>query len=373
MGNFFIDKETLAREEQEAKERGISVLQLRYYKKLSEKRKLQIEKNKEKRKKEKEKKIEREKLKKQKQREREILKKQLKKEKDKEKERLKKEKEKEEKKQWLIEHPKETIKKRPVGRPKKRGPKKKYKRKKPKPPRTYNAWDYKIILCKNGRQVDFIGKYLTLETAYNKLKELEILNKEVIFPSKTCYTSQGNNISDTRYEYLLLERKNESTEDKVYLLRNEFGKLVEQKSNSKHWNIIDKMPCLMEETFWVWGFNNKTERKTFQWIYDNILLNTISTYDVKRVLLYKNKVIIKNDDETMDIIFCKTKYDAFKFYELMENKIKEDKIKQVFFIGSYDKINDKRRKLEEQLIEMTGWNKKKIQMSTTSEYLRKKC
>jgi len=372
MGTFFIDKEQLALEEQEAKERGISIFQLRHFKKMSEDKRNEIRKKREQIKKERLKKEqlqkERLKIKKEKEKIKKLKEKELQKQKIKEK----REKEKLQKEQWLLEHPEEKPKKkRPVGRPKKRGPKKKYKRrKKIIVEKKYNEWNYKIISCKNGKQNGFIGKYLSIDLAYEALNNL-INNTNIIFPSLVTHGEKGNTLTDSIYEYLLLERKKES--DSIPLLRNEFGKLVEQHSNSENWNIIDKRKYQVEETFWVWGFNNKTERKTFPWIYENILLGRINdSYDIKRVLLYKNKIIIKNDDESMDIIFCKTKSDAFRFYQLLENKIKEDKIKQVFFIGSYDIISEKRRKLEEQLMEMTGWTKKKIQMSSTSEHKKQK-
>ena len=352
-----IDKETLEREEQEAREWGVSVLRLRQIKKMHETRKKQGEKKRKLEEKKKERQREQKRIKDLKK----LQKEEEKKERIKEKKRLKREK-------MLLEHPK---KKRHVGRPKKRGPKKKYKKKKkpiPKPPIT---WDYKIVSCRNGRQNAYIDRFKCIEDAYEKLNQLVEESKNVIFPSKVLHGNCGAELVDTKYEYLLLERIKK--EKKVSLLRNDFGKLVEQRSNSQKWNIIDKKLYYVEETFWVWGFNNRTDRKTFPWIYENIIVGRIqNAYDVKRVLLYKNKIIIKNDDETMDIIFCKTKSDAFRFYELLESFIKRDKIKQVFFIGSYDIRSDKREKLIQDLMKMTGWTKKKVQMSSTSEHKSQK-
>ena len=66
-------------------------------------------------------------------------------------------------------------------------------------------------------------------------------------------------------------------------MRNEYGKLVEQNLNIDGWVVIDKYRYNIEETFWVWGYKNKNDRKTFLWIYENIILsNIISSYDFKR-------------------------------------------------------------------------------------------
>lgn len=366
-----ISKEILEQEEQEAKERGITIFQLRHYKKLSEKRKKGQEKYLKQQKLEKE----RKQLKEKKKKERELLKKN----KLKEEKKLKKQKKKDElKKDISIEQkPKKKYKKKSVGRPKKPGRKINYYKRKKKRleeekkkllPKKYAKWNYKIVSCRNGKQISFIGKYNEVQKAYEKINELLKQSDNVVFPSLVSHNSK---IVDTKYEYLILERKENITDDTVNYLRNDYGKLVEQRTNSVQWKIYDKFQYKTEETFWVWGYNNKTDRKTFKWIYDNVLVGKIYTnYDLRFVCLFKNKIVFKDDDENLDIIFCKTQYDAVRFYNLLEELIKKDKIRQVFFLGSFNKINDKRRKLEEKLIETTGWTKKKIQMSSTTEHTK---
>jgi hypothetical protein len=72
----------------------------------------------------------------------------------------------------------------------------------------------------------------------------------------------------------------------------------------------------------------------------------------------------------MDIIFCKNESDAIKFYNLLETYIKRDKVKQVVFVGNYSELSPKRKKLEDELMEITGWTRKKIQMKNTSYYYK---
>ena len=252
-------------------------------------------------------------------------------------------------------------KKRSRGRPKKRGPKKKkkYVSKKLKVSKM-KKYDYKIVSVSNGRQNGYLGDFHSLDDAYSKLKDLEDNNKNVIFKRK--FTNKGV-ISEYKGEYLLL-KKNRKGDLQNGMLRNEFGKLIEHVSSNSKWVIYDKCERAIEETFWVYGKCPKTERKTFQWIYDNFIIGELQTnYDIERVLVYKNKVIVKYDDNKMNIVFCKNSSDAIRFYELLKEWCKRDK--QVFFIGSYDKISDKRRELEEELMNYTGWNKIKIQRITT--------
>lgn len=276
-------------------------------------------------------------------------------EKEKEKERKKKEKEALREKKLLEK------KKRGPGRPKKRGPKKKkkYVSKKTKI-RKVRRCDFKIVATLNGKQKEFIGNYSTSEEAYVKFKELQKLNDDVIFPRKVI---NAGKLKESRDEYLILQ-KNRYGDLKPGQLRNEFGKVVEQQTNSSVWEIYDKCERLVEETFWVYGKCPKTDRKTFKWIYDNkIIGNLNNSYDIERVILYKNKLIIKHDELPMDIIICKNLSDGIRLYNLLEEWCKKNK--QVFFLGSYNKVSDKRRQLEAELIELTGWDKRKIQCPST--------
>ena len=154
------------------------------------------------------------------------------------------------------------------------------------------------------------------------------------------------------------------------MLRNEYGKLVEQRTNIDGWIVLDKFRYQIEETFWVYGYDNRSDRKTFTWIYDNLLKNNIEyIYDYKRILIYKNKIVIKHDDGYIDLIFCKSPSDAISFYNQLESWVKRDKIKQVLFIGDYSSISPKRKQLENEIMELTGWPRAKVQMKGTTKYM----
>lgn len=254
-------------------------------------------------------------------------------------------------------------KKRKVGRPKKRGPKKKrIRRKIIKIVKQRPVIDFKIISSLNGKQNGYIGNYRTYSEAYAKLKELEDENKNVLFPRKYLNSGIIGNIKD---EYLLLE-KNRFGNKNDGMLRNEFGKIVKHKiTNNTKWIIKDKIVKLVEETFWVYGHDPKKDRKNCQWIIDNLIFDSIeSKYDIIRILVYKNKLIIKYDNKPMSIVMCKNKSDCIRLYNFISDKINKEKTKQVIFIGAYNVICDARRELENDIMELTGWNKIKIQRST---------
>ena len=278
-----------------------------------------------------------------------------KKEKEKEKMRLKKEALKEKKK---LEAKK---KKRGPGRPKKRGPKKKkkYISKKPKVYK-YRTCDFKIVAVLNGKQKGFIGNYTSVEDAYAKLNDLKEDNKQVIFARQVI---NAGKLKESRDEYLLLKKNRDGSLSNSQL-RNEYGKLVEHTTNSKVWVVYDKCERLVEEEFWVYGHCPKTERKTFKWVYDNLLMaNLDEPHVVERIILYKNKIVIKHDEKPIDFVICKNISDAIRFYNLLEEWCKKNR--QIFFLGSYTRISDKRRELEKELVELTGWDKRKLQYPST--------
>jgi hypothetical protein len=249
-------------------------------------------------------------------------------------------------------------KKKKVGRPKKRGPKKKRIRRKiikvykPQP-----VFDFKIISCLNGKQNGYVGKYHDYSEALAKFKELEMLNSQIIFPRKYINSSQ---MVSSRDEFLMLE-KNRFGDKKDGTVRNEYGKTIVTKIiNNEKWVIRERIKRLVEETFWVYNYDPKQDRKTFSWVFENLILEpTKDKYNVIRVLVYKNKLIVKYDDRELNMVLCKNKSDAIRFYNMISDKT--EKNRQIFCLGSYDSISEKRRELEKEIMNITGWPKTKIQ------------
>jgi hypothetical protein len=249
-------------------------------------------------------------------------------------------------KEKLRNHKKDVKKKkRKVGRPKKRGPKKKrIRRKILKIIKERPLCDFKIVTVINGKQNGYIGQYQNYSDAHKKLIELNESNNSVIFPRK--YLNSGT-IGVIKDEYLLLE-KNRFGNKSDGEARNEFGKIVKQKiTNSNKWIIRDKTTRYVEETFWVYGYDPKKERKTFSWIYENLIINSIeSNYDIIRILIYKNKLVIKYDNKPLVMVMCKNKSDCIRMYNIISDKVRTNKIKQVLCIGIYNVICDARKDIE---------------------------
>ena len=282
---------------------------------------------------------------------------------EREKKKEKKRKLKEKEALYRIKHRKKP------GRKKKPGPKPKKKKKvAPKEPKVKLSYNYKIISCRNGKQDMFIGKYKTIQDAYEHFNYLKDNNN----PTFPVLVTNSERMLNSINEYILIEK----SDDANTFLRNEYGKLVEQKLNIPGWIVLDKFRYYKEETFGIFDYNVKSERKTFNWIYDNLLYDGIETkLDFKRVILYRNKIIFKDDNGYIDIVMCKCESDAVRFYNLLQEKVKKDKNKQILFLGDYGILgphDETRNKLESEIQERTGWSLYKVRLRSTSKYITKK-
>lgn len=250
--------------------------------------------------------------------------------------------------------------KKKCGRHKKPGPKPKPK---PKKIRVYPAWNYRIIRFNNKKQKKYIGRYHTAEDAYLAKEQFENENANVIFPKE--YVNNGRNnakVYKNSGEYLIL-KKVEGDNNYTPQLRNDFGKLVDHTINLKNWVIVDKFPYVEEETFWAYGFDNKTDRKTFEWIYENFVLNHIEDYNIVNIYIYNNKVIFRYDNKEFNFVICKNTSDAIRMYNLIGEKSKKNK--QIVLTGGNRGYDYRGKETIEMIKSKTGWDYKKIWQKST--------
>ena len=261
--------------------------------------------------------------------------------------------------------------KKKIGRPKKRGPKKKPKKR----GRSWQEpWNFKIVLCDFKKQDRVIGYFHNLTETNVAVEHLKEENEKIILPTKVIIerknsdeTGKSRRFKEYESEYVILERIRDSETPNTSRLRNEYGKIVEFSTTNKNWRIYDKFEHLKEETFWVYGYNPRTERKTFQWVYDELITDYLNfdSFLIIRVCIYYNKVIIRYDADDLNFIICKNKSDAIRFY----NKIKEivesgDKRKRrtrrIILTGNVVNKTDTGRELVSQIHKKTGWSIRKI-------------
>lgn len=229
----------------------------------------------------------------------------------------------------------------------------------PLPPKDYK---YEVIIANHGKELRRIARFEDKHEAEKCFNDLKRKVNNVVFPRITVTTKPiraKEENSDTinecvaaRYEYILLEKSNKDS----IVQRNVYGKFVEQKVSKDGWRILDKTPFQKEETFAVYGYDSMKDRKTFAWIWENIAMDG----EFKRIYILGRFLILKNDDNSMDVITCKNKENVRRFYNLLMEYASKYKAKHLLFYGEYNRKEERGRKLAAEVLEITGWNKEHL-------------
>jgi nucleoside diphosphate kinase len=221
---------------------------------------------------------------------------------------------------------------------------------------------YQIIIAKDNKQVEYVGCYHTLNKATTAFAKLQKECENVVFP--IMHTNMGRSIKETKYELVIIKRK-EVDESKTTLLRNNYGEFVEHETTYDEWVVFDKAPYYVEETFWVYGYHPLVQRKTFQFIFDTIVKPNATTKDsFLNVFVYLNKIVMETTNKT-ELITCKNKSDAIRFYNKLEEMSQKHKLKYIIFSGNWSLTNARRKEAVEKIQKLTNWNLLKIKRNNT--------
>ena len=248
----------------------------------------------------------------------------------------------------------------------------KYKKKKKKnktsvtKQKDHNAF-YRIIITSQNKIMVCVFKTLYKKSAVSAFNKIIIENKKSV-KFKVKYSSRDHKLMSSKYEILLMKTKTDDDPDSP-LHRNEFGKLVPHTCNSNKMIIYKKEEYLFEETFWIYGLNPKSQRRDYFYILNDLIVDELTKngqlkikYPIKTLIVYRNKLLIENDDD-FEIVICKCEEDSARLYTELQNDIKKQKIKSVAFLG-FAKDNLEKR-IEEKLLEKTGWALNKIRRKNT--------
>jgi len=220
---------------------------------------------------------------------------------------------------------------------------------------------YQIIITHNNKQVEYIGTFNNENKAYKKFQEIVSNNQKIDFP--VFYVS-SKYIEEARYEIILIKKRLNENMPISTKLRNEYGEFVDYTTNNDKWIVYDKAPYYKEETFWVYGFHPLVQRKTFKFIFNDILKPLCKNKNGTTLIVYQNKLIIDSLYKT-ELIICKNKSDCIRLYNLIEEKVNKEKIKNINFGGnwSYSKIG--RQTCIKKIQNLTNWNEAKIKRTST--------
>ena len=178
-----------------------------------------------------------------------------------------------------------------------------------------------VLLMKNKKRIKRIGASWWKCDAIRIFQDAIDKNQnEILFPVKVIENRKTGKFIPVDYEIILIQRKPDNS-DNTTKLRDENGMFVENVIvDNKDYVILNKHEWLIEETFNVFGYHPSKDRKNFEFIYKEIIMNDISKNNIKRIYTHQNKLIIQYDTD-FDFVTCKNKDEAIRLYNMLEKKI----------------------------------------------------
>lgn len=216
---------------------------------------------------------------------------------------------------------------------------------------------YRIVLTKNGEYKRTLYKCQTRDTAFIHYRSMKKENESVFFPRKFV---NYNGISEVEYKMLIVKDIEEG--DKNRFVRDKFGKLYEEQPLGGIWTILDSCEYNFEETFWVYGFNPKTDRKTIGDIIKLLMKGAYKQKMVKQIIVVHNKLVI-HSEEHFEMVICKNKEDAQRLHHALHKATLKTKIKSLLFMGTASPATVST--MYEIIHEKTGWPYTKIRRTST--------
>lgn len=220
---------------------------------------------------------------------------------------------------------------------------------------------YHIILVNHDKMKEDLFWTDSEATVNKEFKTMVEENKSVIFPVR--FNNNKTEIIESSYEIMIIKAR-DKTESRETKVMDEYGKFVNYATNDDDWIIYDRSPYYIEETFWIYGYHPRLQRKDFKWIYERFISNNSNNkYLFKTVQLFKNKILVECNGK-LDMVICKNKQDAIRMYNMIEEWCERDKMKYVGFMGdlSYSRYkSDWITKIQK----LTNWTRKKITRMST--------
>ena len=220
---------------------------------------------------------------------------------------------------------------------------------------------YSIILTNHGKQKETICSEATEEKIYKRYEKLLKENKKVVFPVR--FNNEQHVMVESEHELVIIKCRDEY-EKKETKIKTNSGEFAIYETTDDDWIVIDRTPYNIEETFWVYGYHPRIQRKTFQWIFENFVLkDSKNKYMFKSIQIYLNKVLFDCNGE-LEMVICKNKKDAIRMYNLIEEYANKKRCKYIMFMG--DVGNSKyRSKWIERIKKLTNWSDIKIRRPST--------
>ncbi len=183
-------------------------------------------------------------------------------------------------------------------------------------------------------------------------KMVEENHSEVWCPKEELTTARKQGTRPTKKELVLLKKIDPNKEDNITAFRDDNGRIVTVKTDTDELAIVLKEPWYEEEKFAVNNLNPVKDKKTAKWIGENLIEPNLSEYNMRKVILWHNYLLI-DGDEDFDFAFGKTENTAVNLYMALFNKYEDTDY--VYFIGELHCTQY--AKWTQKIKDKTGWER----------------
>lgn len=215
------------------------------------------------------------------------------------------------------------------------------------------SYAYQIVLTNHNK---FVKKFKQLKDR-NKLIDIyhkELSDNKVIFPLKYNVLTE---LVEADYNLLFIKEIKDIENIEIESNR------IFIDNNGKKWKIVKSEPYQFEETFRLYGFDGRNDRKNTDEI-KNFLISKDA--DNREFGIIGNKIVIFNEDD-FDMIITKCPEDARRFGKFLYSYINNPKL--FFYRGEYQG-GDKPEIID--IIQMhTNWDRTKINRIKKSQICKK--
>lgn len=215
---------------------------------------------------------------------------------------------------------------------------------------------YRVILTRNGVYKKTLHKCKTKDTSFinfNRIKD----DNNVLFEKKYI-----NYYGIIPVEYKIYVVKDFDESDEPRLVRDRMGKLINEKPIFGIWTVLHDSEYKVEETFWVYGYDKRNDRKTIKDIVGLLMVGMNNPTKTKQVVVVNNKLLIHVEDQ-FEMVICKCKKDAQRLHHALADAANLNRINNLFFMGTANKkmCGDYYVIIHEH----TGWDYTKIWRTST--------
>jgi hypothetical protein len=189
---------------------------------------------------------------------------------------------------------------------------------------------YQIVLTENRVKIKVLHTYSREYDAmyrFNKIK-----STKAFIPKKSVY--KDKKLVSVDYEVLLLKQRDDK--DNNVVIKDDFGRSIEIKTDDGDWVVLGKVDYEIEEQFNVTGANRKLSGKE---ILDHVVLPNVKDSNPKQVVVLNNKVVIEGLGLYM--VTCKDVTEALRLYNKLRVHCYDNNIQHIVFFGTVPKPNKK--------------------------------